>query len=90
MSLIQMLVRLLDKILSNINETTNSKTSLSQLFDTIRIKNRSQQIGDGTFYLTRLLTKLETLCNQCKTQINETVKQLDEDKTKNNIDNTNK
>jgi diphthamide synthase (EF-2-diphthine--ammonia ligase) len=90
MSLIQMLVHLLAKIVSNINQTNNRKSSLNDLFDTIRTKKGSEQIGDGTVYLTRLLVKLERLCDQCKIQINEIINQLDHHSSKNNTDQMNK
>ncbi len=85
-----MLVHLLAKIVSNMNDTKNSQPSLSHLLDTIRMKKGSEQIGDGTLYLTRLLIKLERLSDECKIQINEIVNYLDHNQAKKNIDNMNK
>ncbi len=90
MSLIQILVHLLAKIISNINETNSIKLSLSHLLDKVRMKKGSEQIGDGTVYLARLLIKLERLCDECKIKINETVSQLDQNQSKTNTDNINK
>ncbi|CAF3978084.1 unnamed protein product [Rotaria sordida] len=90
MSLIQMLVHLLSKIVLNINDMNNNKTSLSHLLDKARMKKGSESIGNGTVYLARLLVKLERLCDECKIQISETVNQLDHNQTNNNIDSINK
>ncbi|CAF4154779.1 unnamed protein product [Rotaria sp. Silwood2] len=85
-----MLVHLLSKIVLNINDMNNSKTSLNHLLDKARMNKGFERIGNGTIYLARLLVKLERLCNECKVQINETVNQLDHSQSNNNIDNVNK
>jgi len=85
MSFVQMLVHLLAKIISNLNETNEKPISLNQLLDSARMKKGSERIGDGTVYLTGLLVKLERLCEQCKTQINETMNQFEQNQTKNNM-----
>jgi hypothetical protein len=85
MSLVQMLVHLLAKIVSNINNN-NNKSSLHNILDSARMKKGSDQIGDGTFYLSRLLIKFESLSNECKIQINETVNKLDHNPANDNID----
>jgi hypothetical protein len=84
MSLVQMFVHLLAKIVSNINN--NNKPSLRNILDSARMKKGSDQIGDGTFYLSRLLIKFESLSNECKIQINETVNKLDHNPANDNID----
>ncbi|CAM4770495.1 unnamed protein product [Rotaria magnacalcarata] len=90
MSLVQMLVHLLFKIILNINDLNSSNVSLSDLLDKTRRKKGSQRIGDGTVYLSRLLMKFEQLCDECRVQINETISQLDQSQSNNNVDHVTK
>ncbi|CAF4239090.1 unnamed protein product, partial [Adineta steineri] len=87
MSLIQIFVHLLVKIILN---NDNNKLSLNDLLETARKTNESEQIGDGIFYLTRLLIKFERLCNECKIQISGIIGQLDLNQLNNNINKKNK
>ncbi|CAF3435395.1 unnamed protein product [Rotaria sp. Silwood1] len=89
MSLVQMLIHILSKIILNINDMNNNKISLSHLLDKARMKKGSERIGNGTVYLASLLIKLEQLCDECKVQINETVNQLEHNQSNNNINNIN-
>ncbi|CAM4976530.1 unnamed protein product [Rotaria socialis] len=86
MSLVQMLVHLLSKIILKINDLNSSNISLSDLLDKTRRKKESQRVGDGTVYLGRLLIKFEQLCDECRVQINETISQLDQSQSNNNVD----
>lgn len=90
MSLVQMLVHLLAKIVSKINETSDGRTSLNDLFETMRKKKGSILVGDGSIYLTRLLIKLERLSEECKFQIKKTMDQLDQQQTENPMENSQK
>ncbi|UJR26814.1 hypothetical protein I4U23_008127 [Adineta vaga] len=53
MSLVQIFVHLLAKILLTNNDTNNEKTSLNELLANARLKQGKGQIGDGSFYITR-------------------------------------
>jgi hypothetical protein len=80
-----MLVHLLDKVASR-----SAQQSVHNYLETARMNKQLQQIGDGTVYIARLLVKLESLCPECKTQLNETVVELDRARTNNQTDNVNK
>ena len=86
MSLIQMLVHLLAKIVSN-----DRRLSLSDLLHTSRMKKESaQEIGNGTVYLTRLLVKLGRLSDQCRIQIDAMINQVEQEQATKNTDHVNK
>ena len=72
-SLVQLLVHLLSKLVKKTNHH-----SLEELLNVARQRKDSQQIGDGTVHLARLLIKVERLSDECKSQIEEIVKKFEE------------
>lgn len=81
MSLVQMLVHLLFKIIRNVNKINNTTISLNQVLETARMRNGFERIGDGIVCIARLLVKLERLCDECKIQITETIHKLDQNQS---------
>jgi hypothetical protein len=73
LSFIQILVHCLDKLVRNVN----NKQSLRETLDKSRRRTDSEQIGDGTVHLARLLIKFERLSDQCRIQIETMVNTLE-------------
>ncbi|CAF1166352.1 unnamed protein product [Adineta ricciae] len=90
LSLVQILVCLLAKVLFNINNETHQHMSLNDVLFQARMKRGKERFGNGIFYLTRLLIKLERLSDECKVQMNDLVHQIDSKQSTYSTDNADK